>query len=1063
MNTETRPIPAIIGILTLLFVSLSPMISADPPSAALSADILTDWTDDGTGNITHAYRIVLSEELDFADLDNLSVSAEHENSSGQNIGSWTLDWTGGNNTELRIVLPTEINWKDQIDISVTYDGGEIGSRTILATVWNEPMSDHEITRTTLMQLDHQASNASASESYSLNFVGQGWQERVGESLESNELGTGTLAINESIDGGSVSILMSLSTVWLNESTVGVELQSQIFEMHGNGTLQMQTNNDGMNVDVSAQIVNSYIVRNWIAGVVEEKLRLEASGNLSLDSTEGGDTITADGALSLLLLETHDIGGERVLENTQFQATADMVIDSSDSHMTLDVDQLIMEERWENGTFVSSLNILKADGSFDFSNAEENSTMVVNGTVHNIFQESVDGMKTADQLHVDGTFSGDVNGDFGIVRDIIQTGPQANSTGQMFQVNVIHTESWVNLTGAGGNLFDLEAVHNNTWEYEVPQEHWDNRTVRFRWDSNEGGEPSVGDEYPERSPNMTEMETPESESAIGGVDITRETGFAPAEMIAGDHLVLLNSELMDLTLTATHTGTVNRDGHALPVTYWAGNYGSNGTASGAVINEGILAGLVAEVTRQVTIELSEEESVTLSETQSLARVLSPSIVTAGENTAPIVSSVAFREGSLINENGIVGHLEVTVSDPDWNVRSVSVDLSAIGLGIVELNDIGLDGDNTIHDDVFTTQISYSGAIEGTVSMGITVTDDFTTTDDTSDFQILNRIPRITEISYSPSTLYRGENTTVTLTALDSSGIASVGVDTTSWGGGLTLLTQDGTSWSGEIQVPLSIPSGNQVLPVWVKDNADGEGTTTMLTLVEAGDSNAIGPHTTELMPSIHLLNEGPAVSNVTFWDDGEIVTELDLPSSGSNQYVLTAHVMDGDMISVVQAKLSTLAPAGQSESWLPMRDDGQGVDLVAGDGIYSIEVQVRSGVPSGPVTFDIRGHDIQGAQTPLADRTFSIEITTSGGGGGGSETVFEGASTPWVLLLVILLVIVSAGVGIYVVMRKSDFQEIMGVETLDSKESYVQALIKQGYPEETARAHVEKHADRFKEE
>ena len=141
----------------------------------------------------------------------------------------------------------------------------------------------------------------------------------------------------------------------------------------------------------------------------------------------------------------------------------------------------------------------------------------------------------------------------------------------------------------------------------------------------------------------------------------------------------------------------------------------------------------------------------------------------------------------------------------------------------------------------------------------------------------------------------------------------------------------------------------------------------------------------------------------------------------------------------------------------------GADLIAGDGIYSIEVQVRSGVPSGIVAFDIRGLDIQGAQTPLADRTFSIEITTSGGGSGGSETVFEGASTPWVLLLVILLVIVSAGVGIYVVMRKSDFQEIMGVETLDSKESYVQALIKQGYPEETARAHVEKHADRFKEE
>ena len=69
MNTESKPLLAMFGILTLLFVSISPMISADPPSASLSADILTDWTDDGTGNTTHAYRIVLSEELDFADLD----------------------------------------------------------------------------------------------------------------------------------------------------------------------------------------------------------------------------------------------------------------------------------------------------------------------------------------------------------------------------------------------------------------------------------------------------------------------------------------------------------------------------------------------------------------------------------------------------------------------------------------------------------------------------------------------------------------------------------------------------------------------------------------------------------------------------------------------------------------------------------------------------------------------------------------------------------------------------------------------------------------------------------
>ena len=329
--------------------------------------------------------------------------------------------------------------------------------------------------------------------------------------------------------------------------------------------------------------------------------------------------------------------------------------------------------------------------------------------------------------------------------------------------------------------------------------------------------------------------------------------------------------------------------------------------------------------------------------------------------------------------------------------------------------------------------------------------------------MNRIPRVTDLSYSPSTLHRGENTTITLTAIDSSGVLSVGVDTTQWGGGLTLLTEDGSSWSGEVQLPLTIPSGDQVLPIWVQDELGGEGTTTMLTIVQSGDSNAIGPYTTELMPSIHLLNEGPTVTDVTFWKGDSVVSELSLPNSGSNQFVLTAHVTDGDTISIVQAKLSALAPAGQGESWLSMRDDGLGVDTIAGDGIYSIEVEVRSGVPSGTVTFDIRGIDIQLAQTPVADRTFSIEITTSGSNGGGGDEVFEGASAPWIILIVIILVAILAGVGIYIVMKKGNFEEIMGVEALDSKESYVQSLVAQGYPEETARAHVEKHADRFKED
>ena len=302
---------------------------------------------------------------------------------------------------------------------------------------------------------------------------------------------------------------------------------------------------------------------------------------------------ANGTLALLLIETHDLDGQRILSNTEFEGTADMEIHGEDYHMDLDINQIINRERWENGQFHSSLSRIQGDGAFDFSDEEENSSVIVNATVYDFFLESVNGEKTGDRIHVDGTLSGDVTGDFGTVRDIVASNhTQANATGEEFDVNVIFTESWFNLSGVGNNPFDYEAIHNKTWEYEVPQEHWENRTVRLRWDSMEGGEPSEGDELPERSPIQIDLNAPEANSTLGDVDITRETGLAPAGLTVGDRVDLLGSELMQLSVTATSTGTVVRDGHTIPVTYWNGAYGGDGLASGAVISEGILAGRVA---------------------------------------------------------------------------------------------------------------------------------------------------------------------------------------------------------------------------------------------------------------------------------------------------------------------------------------------------------------------------------------------------------------------------------------------------------------------------------------
>ncbi|HIF04626.1 MAG TPA: hypothetical protein EYQ80_04300, partial [Candidatus Poseidoniales archaeon] len=227
--------------LLLLTVVFSPLAGATNHENPLSATILTEWVDDGTGNISHGYLIVLSESVNFGGLANLSVEIDHLDSEGVLRQNWTLDWTGGNDTQLSIVLNSTLVWKDEVAITVLDDITIIGSRIIQVTIWNEPMADHEITRVTNWNMVHSAINFTASESWDLVFSGQGWQKRTGDLLESNELGSGTLSIQESTEGGTgtIAILLWLDTVWLNETVDGNTLQNQIFEMRGNGTIDIE--------------------------------------------------------------------------------------------------------------------------------------------------------------------------------------------------------------------------------------------------------------------------------------------------------------------------------------------------------------------------------------------------------------------------------------------------------------------------------------------------------------------------------------------------------------------------------------------------------------------------------------------------------------------------------------------------------------------------------------------------------------------------------------------------------------------------------------------------------
>ena len=112
-----------------------------------------------------------------------------------------------------------------------------------------------------------------------------------------------------------------------------------------------------------------------------------------------------------------------------------------------------------------LEELYGAGTFGFADQDENASLQVNGTILDLHTKLENGTTLIDDLHVDGTLSGDVQGTFGVVRTIEDTGMQANATGELFLVNVIFQESWFNITGInGGNFFDGAALALRTMKH-----------------------------------------------------------------------------------------------------------------------------------------------------------------------------------------------------------------------------------------------------------------------------------------------------------------------------------------------------------------------------------------------------------------------------------------------------------------------------------------------------------------------------------------------------------------------------------------------------------------------
>ncbi len=1024
---------SVFAVISMLAMCIPSSLALAQENQPTSCEILADWgqqwqwSDEGDSEISliHRYRVVFDPPYsNGSSPTDVNTTIHHSRGgSGISVANTSVFVAGG---EIDIILEENPQFGDSISISVQSTESSC-NRSLNITNWNQPISDHEVTRETHWSLSGMEGNEQG-----ITFDGRGWQKRTGSLLESNELGNGTLLLDMSNESEGALIDLKLDRIWLNESYDGTELMRQDFEMIGSGGLAINTDDGDEGTTINADVNDAYVLRSYQDGKVTERMMFEGNGSISIDGGDNESSGGVYGEVFLLYFETWDEDGFRRLQDLQVEANASARISAAGELFSFELDELIFREKWEEGIRTDQYSRIFGSGQFDFIASEESPYIEVNGTIPLIHFQSEGGETVSETLIVDGTYDGDAEGTFGLVRQIIESGVYENAVGAPFEADKIRNEFWFNVSATPFGPIDQEwgAEHNLTYEYVVPQVDWLNRTIRYTFVEDNG---STEDEFPENSPIIQNPEAPEA-SSIFSNHISRETGVCPQILSIGDSFPLIGNMAMILEVSVSGSNIYSIDGHDVSVAEWEGSFGEMSSANGSIINEGPLSGLLNEISRLVSIDIGENSEVSFIENQRMDRILSPSIVTFDENTPPSLSEgtgspVRFRESSISTEGG-VAHLEVLVNDVDTDTKSVSVDLSSLGLGIVDLSDSGLQGDLVIHDDVWTVRIVHNGLQNGDLPLSVTMEDYWVSIQQETSIQIANTPPRVLYADFSPDSTFRGEEIQVNIGAYDGHGIKSVSVNLQSMGGTLVPLSHTGQedwswqfageqrtdtieTWSGIFEVPPSMSPGRQNIPILLEDKDGASISTTLIGSVHS----SIPAHQAE---KVLIENQPPSISNLTFLKDGVEVTQVtSLESGGQVNYSMEVAIQDYDGISSAQAKIGRLAPIGKSESWLLMVDDGSGPDRVAQDGIFSLSFSARSSLSEGEMSLMIRATDVFLSSTPVSEQSHNITILKSESGSSGNSWVSDNSTG---IILVSMFALISIGVGTFIhIVRNSELE------------------------------------------
>jgi hypothetical protein len=160
----------------MLLAPMSGLAGADEGDPVRSCEILVDWEHEWsaeenftwTETTVHRYRVVFDPAFENGTLPSaVTIDVRHMR-NGEVIATAANSSYVVAGGEIDVILSDQPEFLDQIYVEVSTTEATC-SRSLDMTMWNQPASDHEITRETTWSLENDETGGS-----SLYFEGRGW-------------------------------------------------------------------------------------------------------------------------------------------------------------------------------------------------------------------------------------------------------------------------------------------------------------------------------------------------------------------------------------------------------------------------------------------------------------------------------------------------------------------------------------------------------------------------------------------------------------------------------------------------------------------------------------------------------------------------------------------------------------------------------------------------------------------------------------------------------------------------------------------------------------------------